>query len=56
VEKGCAQLDKNGAYSLTGNSTAGLMAGSSESEMARAAHIPQLYEAVQELRPTSQRP
>jgi hypothetical protein len=56
VEKGCAQLDKSGDYSLAGKARSGLMAGSSEAEVARAVLIPQRYKTLLELRPMSQRP
>jgi hypothetical protein len=56
VEKGCAQLDTSGPYSLGAKSTSGLLAGSDVTEMSRSAKIPLLYEMLRELRPTSQRP
>jgi hypothetical protein len=56
VEKGCAQLDASGPYSVGAKSTSGLLSGSDAAEMARAARIPLLYETLRELRPMSQRP
>jgi hypothetical protein len=56
VEKGCVQLDTSGPYFVAGKSTRGLLAGSNDAEMSRAAHIPQSYESLRELRPMSQRP
>jgi len=56
VEKGSAQLDAAGKYSLAGRSTYGLLAGSDAAEMSRAAQIPKLYQSLQELRSMSQRP
>jgi hypothetical protein len=56
LERGCAQLDVAGAYSLGGKETSGLLAGSDAKELLRAARIPRFYESAQELRPMSQRP
>jgi hypothetical protein len=56
LEKGCAQLDVAGTYSLAGKETSGLLAGSDEGEVSRAAQIPRVYASSEELRPMSQRP
>jgi hypothetical protein len=56
VEKGCAQLDASGVYSLVAKAKSGLLAGSDAEELSRAAKIPLLYQTLRELRPASQRP
>jgi hypothetical protein len=56
LEKGCAQLDAAGTYSLAGKETSGLLAGSDAGEVSRAAQIPRVYASSEELRPMSQRP
>jgi hypothetical protein len=56
IEKGCAQLDSAGPYSLSAPATSGLKAGSNQGELARATLILQDYQSLQELRPMSQRP
>ena len=56
VEKGCAELDASGTYSLAAKVVSGLQAGSDAAEVSRAAKIPVSFGALQELRPMSQRP
>jgi hypothetical protein len=56
VEKGSANLDVKGDYSITGRVSSGLAAGSNAAELSRTKQIPKLYDTVRELRPTSQRP